>query len=761
MHKWAMAFRGVWMGAILLCVAVIVAVACNQPEPTDTPLPTPTIALSPTSEPTNTPPAPTSTTSPSPTPVLAPTPVPTPTPTPVPTPTPRPTPTPISLPPDLRCDDTEDINRIIAHSKLNDEPPILEIYPGAEEFQGARLLRCTAIARVDGYVYRQIIYTYTRSSDGGVSINYRLTNTTVPTPTPTPTPVPTPTPTPETTPSPTLSGTGDAIDSVTLDPGRYLVTASITDNCQGSDCSQNFAINIRSVFGVDNDEGDQTNVSRHLTEGFFTFQVNVGDSHTQTEQRDLLEGKQLVNVNAEGSWSITFNSQGRSLTTSADLSISGTGDALDFFYLDPGIYLATASITDNCEGFDCLQSFSINIESVYGVGWRGHREDIRITEGVFLFRFEVGDNYYNYVDGYPYQGKQILTVRAKGSWTITFELQKHSPAPTVSPTISGSGYVHDIITLDPGRYIVRGHISDNCQDAECYGYFIRLKSVLGYDIDQWERVERDSIEEGSFLYLLDVGDKNTTYLRDLHRGKQIFTVGALGSWTINFERQELAPASADSPAISGTGDILDLITLDPGNYIVTASITDNCKGSDCRQPFHIYMDSIFGTREDGIFEGIFITEGSFLFLLNVGDQNNWERSLYRGKQLLTVMAQGSWTISFELQKSTPSSSTNPTISGTGDSFEVVNLDAGRYLVTASITDNCWNSICEQYFGFNLQSVFGNTQWVGVDRRQITEGTFPFLITVGDSSTHQRDIAEGKQLVTITAQGPWSITFELQ
>ena len=215
MHKWAMAFRGVWMGAILLCVAVIVAVACNQPEPTDTPLPTPTIALSPTSEPTNTP-APTSTTSPSPTPVLAPTPTPIPAPTPSlaptprPTATPRPTPTPGPLPSYVQCDNNVDINRIIDYSGSHDRPPILEIYSIGEITRSERFLRCRADARLDGGLERRLVYSFRMTGSGAPSLSYNLgsviptlTPTPVPTPTPTPTPVPTPTPTPTPTPIPT------------------------------------------------------------------------------------------------------------------------------------------------------------------------------------------------------------------------------------------------------------------------------------------------------------------------------------------------------------------------------------------------------------------------------------------------------------------------------------------------------------------------------------------------------------------------------
>ena len=100
MHIWASRARHAGIVALLCGIAAIVALSCNQPEPTNMPLPTPTIAPGSTPDPTNTP-APTSTISPSPTPIPAPTPKPVPTsipaPTPIPTPTPVVPPTPADL----------------------------------------------------------------------------------------------------------------------------------------------------------------------------------------------------------------------------------------------------------------------------------------------------------------------------------------------------------------------------------------------------------------------------------------------------------------------------------------------------------------------------------------------------------------------------------------------------------------------------------------------------------------------------------------
>ena len=169
-----MFLRVAWAAAMLVCVATAVAVACTQPEPTLTPSPTPVPTATTAPTPTLTP-SPTSTATallaPSPTPIPTPTLVPTP--TSVPTSTPRPTPTPRPLPTNLRCDDTDDIEAITAHSKRNDEHPILEIHSIVEVLRAERMLRCQAVARVDRGV-QKISYWYTGATDGGITIRWSL-----------------------------------------------------------------------------------------------------------------------------------------------------------------------------------------------------------------------------------------------------------------------------------------------------------------------------------------------------------------------------------------------------------------------------------------------------------------------------------------------------------------------------------------------------------------------------------------------------------
>ncbi len=227
----------------------------------------------------------------------------------------------------------------------------------------------------------------------------------------------------------------------------------------------------------------------------------------------------------------------------------------------------------------------------------------------------------------------------------------------------------------------------------------------------------------------------------------------------------------DNQTISGTGDGFDFIVLEPGRYIVTATISHNCQDSNCNQQFRIRMESVFGTNSDTYWTDRRITEGSFVFLLNVGDSSTStsysQRDLLEGKQTVTVTAKGSWIINFSLQDPTPTieAPDNQTISGTGDGFDFIVLEPGRYIVTATISHNCQDSNCNQQFRIRMESVFGtNSDTYWTDRR-ITEGSFVFLLNVGDSSTStsysQRDLLEGKQTVTVTAKGSWTINFSLQ
>ena len=104
----------------------------------------------------------------------------------------------------------------------------------------------------------------------------------------------------------TLSGAGNGSIAVVLDPGEYVVTATITGNCNGSTCDQPFGIQVESLSGRNT---DRANERRSITEGSIVFLLDVGDHGTSPSQRDTLEGLQLVRVTAVGDWNISFAPQ--------------------------------------------------------------------------------------------------------------------------------------------------------------------------------------------------------------------------------------------------------------------------------------------------------------------------------------------------------------------------------------------------------------------------------------------------------------------
>lgn len=100
---------------------------------------------------------------------------------------------------------------------------------------------------------------------------------------------------------------------------------------------------------------------------------------------------------------------------------------------------------------------------------------------------------------------------------------------------------------------------------------------------------------------------------------------------------------------------------------------------------------------------------------------------------------------------TPSPSTDLTVSGKGNGSEFINLDVGMYHLTAVMSDS---------FTISIQSVLGDAD----DDWEYSSGSatgvpFDLLLEVGDSDTrsYQRDLFEGRQLVSIETTGSWTIS----
>ena len=95
----------------------------------------------------------------------------------------------------------------------------------------------------------------------------------------------------------TISGTGNRDTFWNIPKGRYIVTVTVRNN-QDSYVIMDFEQTT---------EGESWHESEwNVTSDSFTYLVNVGDGSERSYERDLLAGRQLVKVEAKGSWTIVF-----------------------------------------------------------------------------------------------------------------------------------------------------------------------------------------------------------------------------------------------------------------------------------------------------------------------------------------------------------------------------------------------------------------------------------------------------------------------
>ena len=243
-----------------------------------------------------------------------------------------------------------------------------------------------------------------------------------------------PSPTPSQSTPVTISGTGDASEFVHLDAGRYIVSVNVNDNCNGSRCipntnfATNFAIEIESLLG---DDYDSESKRWWVTEGSYDFLLKVGENNAARNGRDLIEGRQLVAVTAEGKWTISFVVPETSFAPSSaiDQTISGSGTATEFITLGAGRYVVSADIKNNCwfSSYDafkaCDQRFEISVESILGDD-REYKYWYT-TEGSYVILLHVADTNTAIYSRDLLDGNQLVTVTAQpqGQWTITFSPQ--------------------------------------------------------------------------------------------------------------------------------------------------------------------------------------------------------------------------------------------------------------------------------------------------------------------------------------------------
>ena len=103
----------------------------------------------------------------------------------------------------------------------------------------------------------------------------------------------------------TLSGLSTQTEFVTLDEGRYIVTATVRANSPNGYIGF-FAISIESILVDENYRSQQSIQSWVTTEGSYSYLIRVGSRHIPYYEIDLFSGRQIVTVEAEGSWTVDF-----------------------------------------------------------------------------------------------------------------------------------------------------------------------------------------------------------------------------------------------------------------------------------------------------------------------------------------------------------------------------------------------------------------------------------------------------------------------
>ena len=129
-----------------------------------------------------------------------------------------------------------------------------------------------------------------------------------PTITPEPTDTPVPTSTPHSTETPeseniVLSGTGTQAIPIVLTEGLWTVSVELENNelCfMGTCIDSNFAVSVASVSG-----GDDLIFNEIASELTFSSIMRVHDESNY----DVVKGKSIVSVDAEGDWTLTFNKE--------------------------------------------------------------------------------------------------------------------------------------------------------------------------------------------------------------------------------------------------------------------------------------------------------------------------------------------------------------------------------------------------------------------------------------------------------------------
>ena len=210
-----------------------------------------------------------------------------------------------------------------------------------------------------------------------------------------------------------ISGSGIKAETVSLPEGLYIVDMVVTENevCIEGTCTEGiFTVEIGGI-----DEESHLFAFAFLPEWSASLPLRIG-----TGFLEMPPGTQVVSVEAEGDWTIAFDSviyEEPPIADGTDVVLSGSGTKAVKVNLPRGSYIVDSVVTDNerCTAGDCSPTnFIVHIEGANeGIDFLAN-ENASEWSGSWTLGIGIG------VSDVP-PGTQVVSVDASGDWTITFE----------------------------------------------------------------------------------------------------------------------------------------------------------------------------------------------------------------------------------------------------------------------------------------------------------------------------------------------------
>jgi hypothetical protein len=339
----------------------------------------------------------------------------------------------------------------------------------------------------------------------------------------------------------------------------------------------------------------------------------------------------------------------------------------------------------------------------------------------------------------------VLACTTRDTAVPASSTQGAAPAALWTPhpaafQVSGSGQDVQFVHLREDVYAVTVLVDGN---RNAWGRAADF--VVTISGDRGREVVADETEASwAGSSLLTVGHASSD---DLPPGEAAVEVAAAGQWSVVFEPASRLAQPAAAGAVSGGGRDTRFVMLGEGRYVVTAAVDGNSERS---RPTN-FIVAISGGRLSAHIANEIADSWTGSSLLRVGEAPGSD--LAPGMAAVEVRATGDWTISFEPRPAAAPPAEASALRGSGRDVRFVDLEEGRYVVTAGVEGNGARFGPGHFFVV----IFGERRRAFIVNEAADSWEGSSLLRVGDTSSD--DVPPGVAAVEVRASGDWTVEFE--